>query len=716
MAKYQWIQQQSGEDCAAASLAIIAKHYGRNIRINKIRSLVGTRQGGTTLLGLKYGAQELGFITSAIQAEPEILDELDEWTLPAIIFWKGYHFVVLYGQEKDKYVISDPAIGVRYLDRQEVIKGWQGGMMLLLEPDPKGFISQFDEEPVHPVDNLLKRLWEYREIFSKLLPLNLAVGIFSLSTPLLLKFLTDSVLTKSDSQRLTWVALGVIVIAVVNAICSFLQSNLVASFAEELQKGLKLEFGLQILNLPITYHEARRSGTAIRRLSDIQRINLLVSQLVIDLPIKAFIGLVALGFIVFYSWQLAVIVAAIGVIMTLSTIAFQPIVRQTTYRSITMAGENAGLLAESFNGALTTKTTTASPQLWLEIQHRLQREFKLNYRTAQIRIINNTFSQLMAGVGTVIMLWYGSVLVFGNQLSIGQLIAIYGLQQSFLSLITTLVQFFIDFTQVKAITRLLAELFEYEPENQGDDLKDSIEIYPQDDIDCQNISFYYPGRIKLIEDLSVTIPGGKVVGFIGKSGCGKSTLAKILTGLYSVQAGEINIGNHSFGNFSLICLRKQVVLVSQDAFFFHRSIIDNFRLSSPDVTLAKVIAACKIAQAHEFISQFPEQYETILGAVAANISGGQKQRLAIARAIVNDPPILILDESTANLDPMTEAEVLTNLLTKRQGKTTILISHRPKVINCADWIIFLQSGKVKFSNTIENFRSEFGNASDFLSP
>jgi len=716
MTKYQWIQQQSGEDCAAASLAIIAKHYGRNITINQIRKLVGTRQGGTTLLGLKYGAQDLGFIASAIQAEPEILDELDEWILPAIIFWKGYHFVVLYGHEKDKYVISDPAIGVRYLDRQEVIKGWQGGIMLLLEPNPKGFISQVDEAPIHPLDNLLRRLWEYREIFSKLLPLNLAIGIFSLSTPLLLKFLTDNVLIKDDNQQLTWVALGVILISIINAVCSFLQSNLVASFAEELQKDLKLEFGLQILNLPITYHEARRSGTSIRRLSDIQRINLLVSQLVIDLPIKAFIGLVALGFIVFYSWHLAGIVAAMGGIMTLSTIAFQPIVRQTTYRSINMAGENAGLLAESFNGALATKTTAASPQLWWEIQQRLQQEFKLNYRTAQIRIINNTFSQLVASVGTVALLWYGSILVFKSQLSIGQLIAIYGLQQSFLLLITTLVQFFIDFTQVKTITRLLAELFEYAPENEGDDLKDSIQISPQDDIHCRDLNFYYPGRIKLIENLSVTIPGGKVIGIIGKSGCGKSTLAKLLTALYSAQSGEIAIGCHSLRDFPLICLRKQVVLVSQDAFFFHRSIIDNFRLSSPDVTLEQVISACKIAQAHEFVSQFPEEYDTILGAVAANISGGQKQRLAIARAIVNDPPVLILDESTANLDPVTEGEVLNSLLTQRQGKTTILISHRPKVINRVDWIIFLESGRVKFSNTIENFRSEFKGCSEFLSP
>ena len=715
--KYQWVRQHSGEDCGAASLAIVAKHYGRNLRINRIRELVGTRQGGTTMLGLKYGAQRLGFSTTAIKASPEILDELHEYNLPAIIFWKGYHFVVLYGQKGDKYIISDPAMGIRYLKPQELIKGWQGFMMLLLEPDPIRFATQVDdEEPIKPFDSLLKRLWEHRGILGKLLPLNLAVGLLALATPLLLQYLTDNILAQGEAEKLTLVALGVIFLAFINSVLSWMQSNSVASFAEHLQKGLKLEFGQQILNLPLSYHEARRSGTAIRRLSDIQRINLLVSQLAIDLPIKTFIGLVATSFIVVYSWKLALVTLAIGGVMTISTFAFQPTVRQTTHRSFSVAGDNAGVLAETFNGALTVKTTAAAPQLWLEIQHRLNKELKFNFRTAQIRIINNIFAQFVAGVGTVILLWFGSILVFRQELSIGQLIAIYGLKQSFLDLISTLVQFVVDWTQVKAITQLLAELFEYIPETQGDESKDFVNLSPAAEINCRNLNFHYPGRVKLLEDLSVSIPGGQVVALIGKSGCGKSTLAKLLAGLYPLQSGNIAMGEHSLGDLPLHCLRQQVVLVPQDAFFLHRSIIDNFRLGAPNVTVDEIVTACKIAGAHEFVSQFPEQYDTVLGAVAANVSGGQKQRLAIARAILNNPPVLILDESTANLDPVTETEVLKSLLTHRQGKTTILISHRPKVIGCADWIVLLEQGKLEFNGSLADFRSQGGEHLDFLSP
>ena len=714
--KYQWVRQQSGEDCGAASLAIVTKHYGRNLRINRIRELVGTQQGGTTMLGLKYGAQQLGFNSKAIKASSDILEELHKFTLPAIIFWKGYHFVVLYGKKGSKYVISDPAMGIRYLERQELIKGWQGFMMLLLQPDNQRFFNQEDEEPIHPFDNLIKRLLAYKGILLRLLPLNLSIGLLALATPLLLKFLTDNILVAQQADQLTLVAIGVIFLAFINSVFTWLQSNLVVSFAEDLQKGLKLEFAQQILNLPLSYHEARRSGTAIRRLADIQRINLLVSQLVIDLPIKTFIGLIAVSFIIIYSWKISLIILAIGGVMTLSTLTFQSTIRQTTNRSFSLAGENSGLLAESFNGALTVKTTATAPQLWQELKHRLKKEFKFNLRTAQIRIINNIFSQLVAGIGTVVVLWFGSRLVFVQELTIGQLIAIYGLQQSFLGLISTLVQFVTEWTQVKAITQLLAELFEYTPENQGDEAKSFVNLSPEADINCHDLNFHYPGRIKLLENLSVTIPGGKVVALIGKSGCGKSTLAKLLTGLYSLQSGKITFGEHSLGDFPLDCLRQQVVLVPQDAFFFHRSIMENFRLGAPDATFEDIVSACKIASAHEFVSQFPEQYDTVLGVVAANISGGQKQRLAIARAILNNPPVLILDESTANLDPISEAEVLKSLLNHRQGQTTLLISHRPKVIGCADWIVLLDQGKLKFNGSLEDFRSQGGQNLDFLSP
>jgi len=159
-----------------------------------------------------------------------------------------------------------------------------------------------------------------------------------------------------------------------------------------------------------------------------------------------------------------------------------------------------------------------------------------------------------------------------------------------------------------------------------------------------------------------------------------------------------------------------VVLVPQDAHFWSRSILENFRLGNPQVSFEQIVRACQIADADEFISRLPDKYQTVLGEFGANISGGQRQRLAIARAIVNDPPILILDESTGSLDPVSEAEVLDKLFHSRQGKTTIVISHRPRVISRADWVVLLDQGEVVLTGTVEELRSLPGQHLDFLNP
>jgi ATP-binding cassette subfamily C protein len=287
---------------------------------------------------------------------------------------------------------------------------------------------------------------------------------------------------------------------------------------------------------------------------------------------------------------------------------------------------------------------------------------------------------------------------------------------NFISLISTVINFVDEFTRAKTATRRLTEVIDATPEEEDNSKKPFVEISSNADIICTNLTFHYPGRIDLLEDFSLTIPGGKNIALIGKSGCGKSTLAKLISSLYQLQSGNIQIGIYNLQDLSLECLRQQIVLVPQDAHFWNRSIIDNFRLGAPYVSFEQIVQACKISGADEFISKLPETYQTILGEFGANISGGQRQRLAIARAIVTDPAILILDESTGGLDPVSEAQVLDQLFQHRQGKTTILITHRPKVINRADWIVLIDKGRLKLVGSLEYLRSKTGDHLDFVIP
>ncbi|MDZ8050797.1 MAG: peptidase domain-containing ABC transporter [Aulosira sp. ZfuVER01] len=717
-AKYPCVLQLAESDCGAASLATVAKFYGRTLTMSYIREVVGTGQQGTTLLGLRRGAEALGFNAQGVKATPEILEQIDIMPLPAIIHWLGYHWVVLYGKRGNKYVIADPdpAIGVRYLSREELTKGWQNYIMLLLEVDQVRFEQQQDEQ-VHGLGHFLRRILPYRLILAEALLLNFVLGLIALTSPFFIQILTDDVLVRQDTRLLNAVVIAVAVMSLISSSLRLVQSNLIAHFAQRLELGLVLEFVRQILTLPLTYYETHRSGEIISRLYDIQRIRNVISQLFVSLPSEFFIAVASLGLLLFYSWKLMLAVTFIIILMMISTIAIFPHLRQKTKHILAQEGEKQAILVETFKGAITLKTTTAAPQLWEELQIRSSSVANLTFRAIQLAITNQTFSDTTSVLGSVGILWFGSQLVFAKELSIGQLVASYSLTQNVIRLMTDLVAIINQIIWIRTAAERLNEVIDANPEVQKEDYqKPFVKITADADIVCSKINFNYPGQLDLLEDFSLTIPGGRVVALIGESGCGKSTLSKLIAGLYNLESGNIRFGIYNRQDLSLDCLRQQVILIPQEPHFWSRSIIANFRLGAPHVTFEEIVTACQLTKADEFISKLPDKYQTVLGEFGASISGGQRQRLAIARAIVTDPSILILDESTANLDPVTETYVLDKLLFYRQSKTTILISHRPRVINRADWIVLLEQGKVKMQGTPEQLRSKSGAHLDFLTP
>jgi ATP-binding cassette, subfamily C, bacterial len=711
--RYPLVLQHSQEDCGAACLASIAKHHGRTFLLSRIREAIGTGQLGTTLLGLRRGAESLGLFARSASASSQILDHLNRIPLPAIIHWRGKHWVVLYGKRGNRYVIADPAIGVRYLSEEELTDGWNDWVILLLEPDPSRFYAQSSDR-VGGVAQFWTRILPYRHILLEAILCASLIGLLSLASPVFIQILTDDVLIQGDTRLLFGVVIAVVVMYIIRSGLSLVADNLIAHFAQRLELGFILEFGQQILRLPLTYYETRRSGEVVSRLRDIEEINRLVSEAVVSLPSSILIAIVSLGLMLFYSWKLALVALIMALVMTLSTIGFQPILRQKTRQAMVLETENQGVLVETFKGALTLKTTTAGPQFWEELQSRFGRLANLMFRTTQIGIINSAFSGLVSDIGRAILLGLGSVLVINQELSIGQLLAFTTLNSNVVGLIDELVDYVDDWIRVQTASARLQEVITATPETQNDDRKPWATLSDDATITCANLNFHYPGRTELLQDFSLTIPGGQTIAIIGRSGCGKSTLAKVIAGLYSILSGNIRVGMYNLDDLSIECVRQQVVLIPQEAHFWSRSIIENFRLGNPHLSFEEIVSACQITGADEFISRLPEKYQTILGEFGSNLSGGQRQRLAIARALSSQPPILILDESTSGLDPVSEADLLDKLLWHRQGKTTILISHRPKVIRQADWIVFLEEGKLKLEGTQADLQAQAGDHLDFL--
>jgi ATP-binding cassette, subfamily C, bacterial len=708
------VRQWSEEDCGAACLASISKHYGQILSITQSREVVGTGQLGTTMLGLRRGAEALGFNARSVKASPALIDNLQEVMLPAVIHWQGYHWVVLYGKRGRKYIIADPGYGLRYLNKKELLKNWNG-IMLLLEPHPELFFSnQVQGEKPQGITRFLQRIWPYRGLLFQALLINLVLGVLGLTSPFLLQILTDDVLVRRDNQLLTTLVIGVVAMHLFSSNLRLIQSSLIAHFTQKLQLGLVLEFGRQILRLPLSYYESRRSGEIVSRLRDINEINQLVAQVVVSLPSQFFVAAVSFGFMLFYSSQLTLVAVLIGLLMSFSTLPFLPALRKKTNQVLVLSSENQGVLVETFKGALVLKATNAGAQFWDEFQMRFGRLANVTFGTVQLGIWTGTFSQLISNIGSVGLLAIGSQLVIKEELSIGQLLAFNSMQGNLLAFVAAVIGLVDEYFRSQTAVGRLLEVIDATAE-ESSTRKPYANILEEFDIRCQNISFYHAGRVTLLDDFSLTIPGGRVVALIGRSGCGKSTLAKLIAGLYQPQSGGIRVGPYNLDDISLDCLREQVVYVPQESHFWSRSILENFQLGHPNVTFEQIVKACQIADADDFISQLPNKYQTVLGEFGANLSGGQRQRLAIARAIVNDPPVLILDESTASLDPVSEGEVLDHLLHHRRGKTTIMISHRPATINRADWIALINKGQLVLEGERKALLNVPGEHLNFLS-
>ncbi|MDZ7962604.1 MAG: peptidase domain-containing ABC transporter [Aulosira sp. DedQUE10] len=711
---YAIVQQHSEEDCGAACLATIAKHYGRTFTVSRVREMAGTGSRGTTLLGLSRGAEALGFHVRHVKASPQVLERLHEVPLPAIIHWKGYHWVVLYGQtRRKKYAVADPAVGLRYLTQQELIAGWSNGIMLLLTPDESRFYQQ-PEEQIAGFGRFLQRVLPYRFLLIQAIALNVMIGLLALASPLMMQLLTDDVLVRKDTQLLMVVAMGVIVMTLIRSVINLIQAHLIGYFGQRLQLGLILEYGRKLLHLPLSYFEGRRSGEVVSRIADVNAIHALVSQLVLGLPSQFFIAVISLGFMLLYSWELTLASLAAFVVVTLINLLFLPALRQKTRNLIIQGTENQGFLVETFQGVQILKTTQATTQAWQEYQTNYSRLANLGWGTMKLELYSSTVTGILSSFVTVILLWLGSYLVINNTLSIGQLLAYNGMSGNFFGFLLAVISVVDEFITAQVVIQRLSEVIDATPEDENDFKKPWAEILPSTGITCSHLHFHHAGRVDLLQDLSLSIPGGQVTALIGQSGCGKSTLVKLLAGLYVPQSGNIRYGLYNQRDLSLECLRQQVVLVPQEAHFWSRSILENFRFSYPHITFEQIVQACEIVGADDFISQLPDTYQTVLGEFGANLSGGQRQRLAIARALIQNPPILILDESTSALDPVSEAEMLDRLFAYRQGKTTILISHRPQVIQRADWLVMLDQGHVKIQGTPAELKHQVGTHQAFL--
>lgn len=479
MRSYAFVEQHSEEDCGAACLATIARHYGKKVSLGLVRQLVGTGQQGTTLLGLRQGADELGFNCRALRTEVDasFFHDVEQITLPAILHWQGNHWVVLHAVNQKQVVIADPGQGVLHLGHQEFLEGWLDGVLLTLEPDMARLLKQpEDSGKVNFVSRVLRLASPYKGLIARAMVLNAVVGLIGLGIPLLMQVLTDDVLVRRDAQLLGVLAVGMLGIYAFRSVIDFLEQKIATYFFERLELSLLLEYGHKLLQMPMKYFDTNRSGDILNRIVEMDRVNTMFNSLLLALPSDMFLAMVSLVVMFIYSAPLALLSLPAYVIIVAIQLSFLPRKYKIAGKLIRKTGDSQGLLVEFFRGAQLLKSTNGGQQAWDEYQESFGELANLSWRESQITILSDGLVGLLSSFLHIGLLVYGSTFVLAQELSIGQLLAFTGFGMNVLAFFREGSTFAVQVLADRSIFSRLNKVFEAEPEQKDPENKAWVDL------------------------------------------------------------------------------------------------------------------------------------------------------------------------------------------------------------------------------------------------
>ncbi len=518
--------------------------------------------------------------------------------------------------------------------------------------------------------------------------------LFALISPVFFQVVIDKVLVHRSMSTLDVLVIGLVAIGVFETVLGILRTYVFSHTTNRIDVELGARLFRHLLALPIAYFQARRVGDSVARVRELENIRNFLTSSALTLVIDLFFTFVFLAVMFFYSPLLTwIVIASLPLYVAISAGA-TPLFRRRLDEKFQRGAENQAFLVECVAGAETLKAMAVEPQM----QRRWEEQLA-GYVASSFRVISlgNTTSQIVQLINKLVVagiLYFGARLVIDGDLTVGELVAFNLLAGRVSAPVLRLAQIWQDFHQARLSVQRLGDILNTPAEPVYNPGRTSLpEI--RGDITFEHVTFRY--RVdgpEVLHDVSLTVPAGQLVGIVGPSGSGKSTLSKLAQRLYVPESGRVLVDGVDLAQVDPAWLRRQVGVVLQENVLFNRSIRENIALADPALSTERVVAAAKLAGAHDFILELPEGYDTIVGERGSSLSGGQRQRIAIARALIADPRILIFDEATSALDYESERIVQQNMVQIARGRTVLVIAHRLSALRLADRIITIERGRL----------------------
>lgn len=702
MKKFPFYKQPDTKDCGPTCLRIISKYYGKSISLQQIRNLSETTREGSSLLGLSDAAENLGFRSMGVQIDFNTLTE--EVPFPCILHWNKNHFVVVYKIDKNnKVYISDPSYGLITYNREEFIKFWIGenanenteeGIALILETTPAFFQTEFDsEESKASFSFLSKYLFKYKTLVIQLAVGLLAGSLLSLIFPFLTQSIVDVGIQNQDINFIYLVLLAQVMLFLGRMGIETIRSWILLHLSARINISIISDFFIKLMRLPISFFDTRMTGDIMQRINDHHRIEQLLTSSSLN-TLFSLVNLIIFSIVLlFYDYRLF-LVYLVGAVSYIGWITFFLKKRkELDYKRFSQVSQEQSKVIELINGMQEIKMHNAEKQKrwdWEFLQVKL---FKIRIKSLSLEQWQSVGGNFINQIKDILVSFLSAKLVLSGNLTLGMMLSVQYIIGQLNSPLLQLIDFIKQTQDAKISLERLGEIHDKEDEEDKNE-QYAMEV-PQKDIEINDISFRYIGSdVPVFENLSLTIPYRQTTAIVGASGSGKTTLLKLLMKFYDPDQGEIKIGNTNLKNVSPRFWRDHCGVVMQEGYVFNDTIANNIAVGEDHIDKQKLRRAVEIANIKEFIESLPLSYNTKIGNEGVGVSGGQKQRLFIARAVYKSPEYILFDEATSALDANNERVIMENLEQFFKGKTAVVIAHRLSTVRHADKIIVLDKGKV----------------------
>ncbi len=696
--RYTFVKQHDATDCAAACMAMVCLHYKKETTITKLRDIMGTDLKGTNLIGLSKCAEQLGLLSQAVRVDKEGF--LSDYTLPAIanvITKEGLsHFVVVFKITKTHVIIGDPAKDLEKVEIDTFYKNFTGAM-LLLRPN-QDFVGG-KQKGTKMFDRYVKLLLPQKKLFIYAILASFLLTALGIISSLFNNIIYDEILPYQQKDVLKVMLLVFLGITITQTLVSFVRQWILMHLSIKIDIPLMLGYFEHIYKLPMKFFASRKTGDITTRFSDAFTIKDVFTNIALSLIMDISMALIS-GVILFQmNPKLFVIILFMTVISILLVFIFKQPYKKINEEQMQQASILNSEIIEGLRGFETIKGN-ANEDIELEcIEKEYIKSLRISYKEGMLSNVQGSISSIISGIGNLVLLYVGISQVINGNLTLGSYMAFMTLAGYFMDPIGNLVSLQLSIQEANISMKRLSEILDYEREagmEKGEGVTQTYQEFTgvEGDICLSHITFRYGNRKPALKDVSFTIPKGKKVALVGASGSGKSTIAKLLLKYYELEDGEITIDGVDIAEYANDSLRRGISYVPQNVELFSKSIYDNIRVSKQNASLEEVKEAAKAADAHDFIKRLPMQYYTFLEEAGNGLSGGEKQRIALARAFLKENEFYIMDESTSNLDFATENIIFDMIYNKFKKKTMLIIAHRLATVKNCDVIIVLDKGEI----------------------